>query len=868
MRVLRSMALAGISLLAVSAPAFGQSADESAEEGFNDETIIVQARRRDESVQDVPLVVNAVTSEQLGKLNIRDVREITSVVPGLSLVSNSNGIGSSSSMRGVNHDVNVSGNNGTIQYYVNNSPVSSNLALQAIFDVSMISVERGPQGTLRGRSTPSGAINIDWRKPNLSEAGASISASAGSGHSRNVQFGVGVPIIKDMLAVRVAGLVDEGQGNRVFSVNNTTPPKTKTEAIRASAAFEPTDWFKAGVTYQGMRFKAVQYDQVQSMSQVVSGFALPATSQAIPGLGVGTVTTLIGGNPVTFPTPADTTSALFPFTIPSLGTSPAGNYGTISLADRKGVMFTPRFVETNFQFWQWNAEVDFAGQRLIYVGSDTKTQFHPVTNSDPGAIWPTLVLQQDTRTSSNDTTHEIRLQNDERVAGIFDYVIGYFNQKGGSTTELTSQTVLEGYAPIFAGTGNLQLFKVANIVNATPIYLAPGTGKESSFFGNITAHIGEATEISGGLRRISFKNNALGLFISCTPATYASGACTVTPNTNNNYDISKTVYSASLRHKFSDDLMVYAATGSSARPPVRAIGNFSIAYSPLEIAHTTFGAETSKSYEVGFKSSWMDKKVRLNATYYHQDFQNYPYRAAGAGIYYININSSNQANRSRFNFISAVPVKVDGVEAELALNPFENFSLSTTLNWSKSVISKNAKIACADVNKDGVPDTGVPTLAQMQAAYGAEHLAECGAQGSATFLPEWSGTVQAEYTAKLSDGLDGYVRGLFAWKGSTRGDEFNAYDDVGTYGLLNLYAGLRAPDGAWEVGAYVKNVGNVTRLASGDGSPLDSSTTLLRVAPGNPLPFGSQTYSSYYRGVSVTPPREFGVSMRFALGAR
>ncbi|MEJ6010393.1 TonB-dependent receptor [Novosphingobium aquae] len=843
MRVLRSMALAGISLLAISAPAFGQTADNSEDEGFNDDTIIVQARRRDESVQDVPLVVNAVTSEQLGKLNIRDVREITSVVPGLSLVSNSNGIGSSSSMRGVNHDVNVSGNNGTIQYYVNNSPASSNLALQAIFDISMISVERGPQGTLRGRSTPSGAINIDWRKPNMSEPGASISLTGGSGHTRNVQFGVGVPIIKDMLAIRVAGLVDENQGNRVFSVNNTTLPKVKTEAIRASAAFEPTDWFKAGVTYQGMRFKALQYDQVESMSQVVSGFALPAAQQSI-------------------------TANIAPFGVPSLGTSPAGNYGTITLADRKAVMFTPRYVETNFQFWQWNAEVNFAGQRLIYVGSDTQTQFHPTTNSDPGAIWPTLVLQQDTRTSSSDRTHEIRLQNDERVAGIFDYVIGYFNQKGGSTTELTSQTVLEGYAPIFAGSGNLQLFKVANIVNATPIYLAPGTGKESSFFGNITAHIGEATEISGGLRRINFKNNALGLYISCTPATFAAGSCTVTPNTNNNYDINKTVYSASIRHKFTDDIMVYAATGSSARPPVRAIGNFSIAYSPLELIHTTFGAETSKSYEVGFKTAWMDRKVRFNATYYHQDFQNYPYRAAGAGVYYVNINSSNQANRSRFNFISAVPVKVDGVEAELALNPMDGLSIGTTLNWSKSVIDKSAKIACTDVNKDGIPDTAVPTLAQMQAAYGTEHLAQCGAQGSATFLPEWSGTVQAEYNAKLTDGLDGYVRGLFAWKGSTRGDEFNAYDDVGTYGLLNLYAGLRAPDGSWEVGGYVKNVGNVTRLASGDGSPLDSSTTLLRVSPGNPLPFGSQTYSSYYRGVSVTPPREFGVSMRFALGAR
>ncbi|MCW1401027.1 TonB-dependent receptor [Novosphingobium sp. MW5] len=843
MRVLRSMALAGISLAAFTAPAFAQSADADEESLNGDETIIVQARRRDESVQDVPQVINAVTAEQLNKLNIRDVREITSVVPGLSLVSNANGIGSSSSMRGVNHDVNVSGNNGTIQYYVNSSPVSSNLALQAIFDVGLISVERGPQGTLRGRSTPSGAINIDWKKPNLSEPGATVSGTFGESRTRNIQFGVGVPVIKDMLAVRVAGLLDEGQGNRVFSVNNTTPPKTKTEAIRASAAFEPTDWFKAGVAYQGMRFKALQYDQVESMSQVVSGFALPATQQSI-------------------------TANIAPFTAPSLGTSAAGNYGTITLADRKAVMFTPRFVETNFQFWQWNAEAAFAGQRLLYIGSDTQTQFHPVTNSDPGAIWPTLVLQQDTKTRSNDTTHEIRLQNDDRVAGIFDYVIGYFNQKGGSTTELTSQTVLEGYAPILAGSGNLQLFKVANIVNATPIYLAPGTGKESSFFGNITAHIGEQTELSGGLRRIHFKNDSKGLFISCTPATYAAGSCTLTPNTNNNYDISKTIYSATLRHKFSDDLMVYASTGSSVRPPVRAIGNFSIAYSPLELAHTTFGAETSKSYEIGFKSSWMDRKVRLNATYYHQDFVNYPYRAAGAGVYYININSSNQANRSRFNFISAVPVKVDGVEAELALNPFSGLSIGTTLNWSKSVISKSAKIACTDVNKDGIPDTAVPTLAQMQAAYGTEHLAECGAQGSATFLPEWSGTVQAEYTAKLGDGFDAYLRGLFSWKGSTRGDEFNAFDNVGSYGLLNLYAGLRAPDGKWEVGGYVKNVGNVTRLVSGDGSPLDSSTTLLRVAPGNPLPFGSQTYSSYYRGVSVTPPREFGVSLRFALGSR
>jgi len=836
---IRKLVLASVSLISLAAPAFAAET----EEGTDDSAIIVEARRREENVQDVPQVINAVTSDAIAKLNIRDVREITSVVPGLSLVSNSNGIGSSSSMRGVNHDVNVSGNNGTIQYYINDVPVSSNLALQAMFDIAQISVERGPQGTLRGRSTPSGAININWRRPDLSEAGASVSGSGGTADSYNAQFGIGVPVIKDMLAVRVAGLYNQDRGNRVYSVNNTTAPKTETKAIRASARFEPADFIKAGFLYEGMEYDATQFDQVESMSVPIPGFTPPAVDRAI-------------------------TASIVPFTAPPAAVSSAGNYGTITLADRKAVMFTPRVVSTKFRFFQWNAEVDFAGQRLIYVGADTRTKFHPVTNSDIGAVWPTFTLQQDTQTSSSDTSHEVRLQNEERVAGLFDYVVGYFHQVGSSETILATQSMLEIYAPIFAGVGNLQLQPVAKTANTTPIYLAPGKGTESSFYGNVTAHIGDATEISGGLRRISFKNDSKGLFISCTPATYAAGSCVVTPNTNNSYDVSKTVYSATLRHKFSDDLMVYASTGSSARPPVRAIGDFSVSYSDLEKAHTTFGSETSKSYEVGFKSSWLDRKLRLNATYYHQDFNNYPFRASGAGVYYININSSFQPNRSRFNFISAVPVKVDGVEAELAFNPNQNLSFGTTLNYSKSRVSKNAKVACTDVNKDGVNDIAVPTLAQLQAAYGTEHLAECAASGSATFLPEWSGAVQAEYTASLGSNLNGYLRGLFSWKGSTKNDPANLYDDVGAYGILNLYAGLRAPNGAWELGVYAKNVGNVTRLVSGDGSPLDSSTTMLKAAGGTPSPMGSQTYTSYYRGVSVTAPREVGVSLRFALGSR
>ncbi len=104
------------------------------------------------------------------------------MVPDLSLVPNANGIGSSSSVRGVNHDVNVSADNGTIQYYLNDAPIGSDSVFQALFDVNSIDVERGPQGTLRGRAAPSGAIAITTRQPDLEEAGAFVDGTAGSHH--------------------------------------------------------------------------------------------------------------------------------------------------------------------------------------------------------------------------------------------------------------------------------------------------------------------------------------------------------------------------------------------------------------------------------------------------------------------------------------------------------------------------------------------------------------------------------------------------------------------------------------------------------------------------------------------------------------
>ena len=171
-----------------------------------------------------------------------------------------------------------------------------------------------------------------------------------------------------------------------------------------------------------------------------------------------------------------------------------------------------------------------------------------------------------------------------------------------------------------------------------------------------------------------------------------------------------------------------------------------------------------------------------------------------------------------------------------------------------------------------MPDLVVPTLAQMQAAYGTGQLAECASNGgSATFLPKLSGSVQAEYNHPVSDSANAYLRGLFSWRGKSTLDPDNPYDSVGAYGLLNLYAGLRAESGAWEVSFYAKNVANLTRITSRESSSLNTGTVdVLLGAPTFTSPVGtaSSSFTSRYTGITVTPPREFGINLRFAIGSR
>lgn len=781
--------------------------------------IIVEARRRDESVQDVPLVVNTVTAQKIEALNLRDFKDIQTVVPGLTMNSNANGIGTTSSVRGVNFDANAAGNNGTIEYYLNESPITSGALFNAMYDIGQIEVLRGPQGTLRGRAAPSGSITIAHRKPDLDVAGGTATGTLNDIHGINVNAAVGVPIIAGKLAVRVAGLIENGRGNLVRSINSDTQPLARTKSGRIFLRFEPTDFLNFETMYQRTEIRAKQFDQV------ACGFLL----------GVGT-------------------QAQCPV--------------LIEPKDRLAIERLPVSSKSVYDIFTGKAAARFAGQQLVYVGSYTHQKVDAFDAQDNGNAYPALNLGQFASNNTKIKVHELRLQNEERVAGAFDYVAGYFNSRLTAPTYLLSQR--------FVGT-------VAAPSVFTSASLRATRTSEESFFGNLSFHLGDRTEFSAGARNIKIKQvSSLGS-VTVPGASATTGVPSPGPvatdvsgivlsGTVNNLafgnvdrSFAKTIYSASAKHRFSDDMMVYANFGTSFRPGnnvVRATVNARA--SALETSFLILPSETSKSYEIGLKSQLFDKKLTLNVAAFRQDFKNYPFRSP-SGVFYLDYTTATTPAPGRiqtFNFVSPVPVRVNGFELEANWQPDSSLNLTANVAYALGKI-RNGQVACVDLNGDSIPDnvTSAPSAAALFAAVGTNNVSTCPVNFRSATASPWNGNIQAEYSLPVAKTSEGFARALISYNGSSLNDPANALDNYGSAARVNLYVGIRDEDGRWELTLYGKNILNNADIRSTSNGPAFSTV-------------GATTINSPYVGLGtptspgLVAPQEFGITARFSFGGR
>jgi iron complex outermembrane receptor protein len=199
-------ALCGTICSAMLVPAaYAQTAQ--AEEDSGDEPIIVTATLRAMDVQDIPLAVTAVAPEALERQGINDIKNLASISPSINIQSSQTETqGTSIKVRGVGTTGNNTGLESSVGVFIDGVYQSRpGVALGDLVDLERLEILRGPQGTLFGRNTSAGALNVTTKRPNLSEVEGFANASYGNYNFMNLQAGVSVPITTDVAGLRLSG---------------------------------------------------------------------------------------------------------------------------------------------------------------------------------------------------------------------------------------------------------------------------------------------------------------------------------------------------------------------------------------------------------------------------------------------------------------------------------------------------------------------------------------------------------------------------------------------------------------------------------------------------------------------------------------
>lgn len=227
---------------AQSASGDGNAATEQSQSAVED--IVVTAQKREERLQDVPISITAVSGSSLSRQGIKTADELTAVVPSLTWQRSYNG---APFIRGVGKAIVTAGNESSVGIFVDGvlqvSPLMTNFALN---NIERIEVLKGPQGTLFGRNSNGGVINITTRDPSHNPE---LEASIGYANYETVEGKFYASTgISDTLAFNVSGAYyDQGKGWGKNVTTGADAYREKSHDIRAKLLWTPTDHTKASL---------------------------------------------------------------------------------------------------------------------------------------------------------------------------------------------------------------------------------------------------------------------------------------------------------------------------------------------------------------------------------------------------------------------------------------------------------------------------------------------------------------------------------------------------------------------------------------------------------------------------------------------
>jgi len=677
------MMVSGASLAALAMPAAASAQDQAATPAAETRTaapatgpveeLVVTARRREESIQTVPVSVQAFGAATIERQNIRSAIDLQRLTPGAVFNGSGSDFNSTLTIRGQGRDV-IGPIAPSVQSYVNDVSLPNWGAIVPTFDVGSIQILKGPQGTLFGRNTTGGAVLINTRQPTY-DFGGYAQGLYGSYDWREVEGAINAPIVADKIALRVAGQVRRRDGyvKGAYSYLDDAQ-RVYNNSFRVSLLVEPFDGFKNVTVYD---YSLVKATPISVPVAYANGTGPNGENAAFHFLG-GSIYGAVGG-----------TNALF-----DCGTSPTCD-GDLALIRQKSnykryyASLNP-FSRGEVQGITNTTTIDVGDVTIKNIFGFRKNRIREAADTDGTEM--VLVDAGRVLRSDDQLTDELQVSGSlfdnslNWLAGAF-----YLKNKPKGPNSISFDLFQPSAADAAAN-------PALNFVSPFLRQVSEAVQDEESkaVFLSLSQDLGFAVpglklNLSGRYTWDDIESCSANFLAPATP-TKSYSDCTRTPGVAvTPASFKKFTWSAGLDYQASRNVFLYGVVRRGYRAgginTPNLGGNFKV--------FQTFGPQTVTDAEIGIKADWTVGTVRgrTNISAYISKFKGLQQQATGLGP---NADGDTDATNDPSGsslIINAGSAKTRGIDVDGYVIPFEGFQLSYAASLFRGKIDLEAPAA-------------------------------------------------------------------------------------------------------------------------------------------------------------------------------
>lgn len=822
-------------IAAAVAAAFSTSSPVLAqEEVLTLEEVIVTARKRTESVQDIPASIQALSGADIREMGARGMEDFARFMPSVNVVSYGSG-SSSVIFRGATIDGGGYVTQSTASVYLDEISITStgDQPTVRMVDIAQVEALAGPQGTIYGSDSQAGTLRIITNKPVMNEFFLELDGSVRTGEDSDDSYDgsivLNLPLVEDTLALRLVGFTAE-DGGFIDNVYGHTPDTSITQ-----------DW-------SGMNFGVL--DNAKYVKDDVNDSEIDGWRAALKWD--------INENW------SATASYLYQDT-----DNGAYQFYDSYVGDLEKVSFFDDYSTDEYDIYALTVEADLGFAQLVSAtsyyerdttwGQDITSYHHYYTGvywacayandsgMDPdvyywyyftpeglylynGAYCLAPTAHGDYLSSIQEKAHQDRFTQEIRLSSqgdTIDWLVGLYYEDAENSWESDFADVTDGDFQDSIALDWYQWQDGTTYPDATHAWdsYSDTTWEQYAVFGEVVWHASDKVDVTIGGRY--FDRDTENEYYVQRPNTRDDLA--TYPNGPEVYEVNDTEFApkVSVSYSFSDDMMAYALYTEGYRPGgtnrKRGEPFFPNQYSP----------DTMTNYELGFRSTIMEGAGRFNATVFYMDWEDYQLEMVDPAYGYDNCPDSDEPIPNvcgqpwQVSIGNAGDAHILGVNAEFDWAISQNWTFGINAEWLEAENDTDLRPLGVDIN-DG---DDLPTVA------------------------EWTGAAWLNYEQSMDyfGGSSFYARLQWSYRGDSinkiendpaDGSSANPQLEIPESDVGDFLMGVRGD--SWEVSAFVNNLT--------DERAVYNNSSLFEWAHGNSAEGRDHTEQLY-----INRPREYGI---------